>query len=403
MQYMDDLNCDVIVVGGGPAGSVTAKYAAVNGAKVIMLEKRQEIGSPVRCGEGLSLEGRLDTVDIKIDPKAISRRIDGARIFSPKGFCMTVGQEMAGDECGANIYRDVFDKGLAEDAADSGAEIMIKTMATDLIRKDGKIAGVKAKHMGEAFNINAKIVVGADGFESKIGRMAGINTNLKPSDINTCFEYNMVGIEERPSYNDFFIGSRAPGGYIWVFPKKDDTANVGIGVNLAKLNKIDATGMAKKFLDKFIADHPELNCGKPIKEIAGAISCSMPLEQSVDDNIILVGDAARHIDPITGGGIVNGILAGRIAGEVSAEAIQKKDYSKEFLMKYDKGWRNEFEDKMIRNWFAKEKLVTLDDEVFDNVLEALQGIDIEHVTTLNILRAVQSKYPELVAEFEEML
>ena len=400
---MDDKNYDIVVVGAGPAGSLTAKHAAKAGAKVIMLEKRQEIGAPVRCGEGLSLEGRLDDAEIKIDPKAIARDIDGARIFSPKGYCMTIGREMAGDECGANIHRDVFDKGLAEDTADHGADIMVKTMAMDLIRKDGKIAGVKAKHLGETFNINAKIIVGADGFESKIGPMAGIKTSLKPSDINTCFEYFMVGIEERPSYNDFYIGSIAPGGYIWVFPKQDDTANVGIGVNLARLNKMDDKGMPKKFLDKFIANHPELNCGKPIKEIAGAISCSMPLDQTVDDNILLVGDAARHIDPITGGGIVNGIIAGKLAGEVTADAIQKEDYSKEFLMRYDKGWRDEFESKMLRNWFAKEKLVTLDDDVFDNVLEALQGIDIEHVTTLNILRAVQSKYPELVAEFEDML
>ena len=368
-----------------------------------MLEKRQEIGAPVRCGEGLSLEGRLDKVDIRIDQKAIARRIDGARIFSPSGYTMTIGQEMAGDECGANIYRDVFDKGLAEDAADHGADIMVKTNAIELLTKNGKPAGVKAKHMNETFNINAKLVVGADGFESKVGRWAGIDTSIKPSDINTCFEYYMVGIEGRPSYNDFYIGSIAPGGYIWVFPKQDDSANVGIGVNLAKLNKIDDVGMAKKFLDKFIANHPELNCGKPIKEIAGAISCCLPLDQTVDDNIILVGDAARHIDPITGGGIVNGIIGGSIAGEVAAEAVEKGDLSKEFLQKYDKGWRMEFEGKMMRNWFAKEKLVTLSDEVFDNVLEALQDIDIQHVTTLNILRAVQSKYPELVAEFEEML
>jgi digeranylgeranylglycerophospholipid reductase len=161
--------------------------------------------------------------------------------------------------------------------------------------------------------------------------------------------------------------------------------------------------MAKKYLDNFIASRPELNCGEPIKEIAGAISCCMPIDQTVDNGIMLVGDAARHIDPITGGGIVNGILAGRICGEVAAEGVQKNDVSKDFLMKYDKGWRLEFEDKLIRNYMAKEKLVTLSDEVFDNVLEALQGMDIETVTTLNILRAVQSKYPELVAEFEEML
>ncbi len=400
---MNDQNCDVVIVGAGPAGSVTAKYAALNGAKVIMLEKRQEIGAPVRCGEGLSLEGRLDSVDIKIDPKAIARNIDGARIISPKGYTLKIGKEKAGDECGANIDRDIFDKGLAEDAGDSGAEIMIKTMAMSLLYKNHQVAGVKAKHMGETFNINAKLVIGADGFESKIGNMAGINTTLKPTDINTCFEYYLAGIEERMSYNDFYIGTIAPGGYIWVFPKRGDTANVGIGVNLAKLNRIDDVGMAKKLLDKFIANHPELSCGKPIKEIAGAISCCMPIEQSVDNGIMLVGDAARHIDPLTGGGIVNGILAGRLCGEVAAEAVQKNDYSKEFLMKYDKGWRKEFEDKLIRNYLAKDKLITLPDEVFDNVLEALQGMDIEHVTTLNILRAVQAKYPELVAEFEEML
>jgi digeranylgeranylglycerophospholipid reductase len=370
---MNDMNYDLVIVGGGPAGSVTAKHAAKNGVKVLMLEKRQEIGAPVRCGEGLSLEGRLDDADIKIDRRAIIRDIDGARIISPKGFTLTVGREMAGNECGANIDRDVFDKGLAEDAADHGADVMVKTMAMDLIRKNGKIAGVTAKHLGERFNINAKMVVGADGFESKVGRWAGIETSLKPSDINTCFEYYMVGIEERLSYNDFYIGSRAPGGYIWVFPKRDDSANVGIGVNLAKLNRIEDVGMA------------------------------IPLDQTVDDNILLVGDAARHIDPITGGGIVNAILAGKLAGEVIAEGIQKEDLSKEFLMKYDKGWREEFESKMLRNWFAKEKLVTLEDEVFDNVIEALQDLDIEHVTTLNILRAVQSKYPELVKEFEEML
>ncbi|MCK5561677.1 MAG: NAD(P)/FAD-dependent oxidoreductase, partial [Thermoplasmata archaeon] len=209
---MNDMNYDLVIIGGGPAGSVTAKHAAKNGAKVLMLEKRQEIGAPVRCGEGLSLEGRLNDADIKIDRRAIVRDIDGARIISPKGFTLTVGREMAGNECGANIDRDVFDKGLAEDAADHGADVMVKTMAMDLIRKNGKIAGVTAKHLGERFNINAKMVVGADGFESKVGRWAGIETSLKPSDINTCFEYYMVGIEERLSYNDFYIGRRAPGG-----------------------------------------------------------------------------------------------------------------------------------------------------------------------------------------------
>lgn len=398
---MHDLEYDVLVVGAGPAGSVTAKHAARNGARTLMIEKRQEIGSPVRCGEGIA-RAWLDELGIKPDKKWISWQVTGARIFSPNGSVVKLTEKMAGNEVGYVIERDNFDRALAEDAASAGADIMVKTSAVELIRKDGRVAGVKAKHMGESFNIGAKVVIGADGFESQLGRWAGIDTSLKPSDVNVCFEYTMRHIDHDPSFNDFYVGSCAPGGYIWVFVKGPDSANIGIGTQLSKI-KAGERGAPKRYLDAFIAKHPEYARGTPIREVAGAVSCCQPLDSVTADGIMLVGDAARQIDPLTGGGVANSCRAGKVAGEVAAQAVKAGDFSKRFFQAYEKGWRARFEDQMFRNWMAKEKLVTLSDETFDKACEVLSEAKLEVVNTLEILRLIQRKYPELIKEFEDMI
>ncbi len=396
---MRKLKYDVVVVGAGPGGSSTAKWAAKNGAKVLMIEKRQEIGSPVRCGEGIA-KVWLDELGIKPDKKWIANEVKGARIISPNGTILTLTEKMAGNECGYVVERDIFDRELAKDAIRSGADCMVKCSATDVIKEEGKVVGVKAKHMGEKLEIRAPIVVGADGFESQIGRWAGIDTSLRPEDVNTCYEYVLVGIDGNPDFNDFYLGTIAPGGYIWVFSKGADSANVGIGVQLSKLQN---GGDAKMYLDKFIKSRPALAKGQPIKAIAGAVSVCAPIDCTVTDGLMLVGDAARQIDPITGGGVANACMAGMIAGKVASKAVNKHDFSKEMLMEYDKGWRDEFEDQMYRNFVAKEKLVKLSDETFDKCISAMQGVDLERITTLEILKAVQAKYPELIKEFEDLL
>ena len=185
---MKQMKCDAVVVGAGPAGSMTAKWAAMGGVDVIMIEKRQEIGSPIRCGEGIS-KAWLEEVGIEVDPKWIARDIKGAKLVSPSGFTYFVDEKNAGNEVGWVVDRVFFDKALARDAAKAGVKIMLKTAATGLIWKDGQIAGVKAISNGEEIEILADAVIGADGFESQIARWAGIDTSLKANDILTCFQY----------------------------------------------------------------------------------------------------------------------------------------------------------------------------------------------------------------------
>jgi digeranylgeranylglycerophospholipid reductase len=198
------------------------------------------------------------------------------------------------------------------------------------------------------------------------------------------------------------VGSCAPGGYIWVFVKGPDSANIGIGTQLSKI-KAGERGAPKRYLDAFIAKHPGFAKGTPIREVAGAVSCCQPLDSVTADGIMLVGDAARQIDPLTGGGVANSCRAGKVAGEVAAQAVKAGDFSKKFFQAYEKGWRARFEDQMFRNWMAKEKLVTLSDETFDKACEVLSEAKLEVVNTLEILRLIQRKYPELIKEFEDMI
>ncbi len=392
------MHYDVVIVGAGPAGSITAKYAAKGGATVLLIEKRQEIGSPVRCGEGIAREW-IDEVDIKLDKKWVSHEVEGAKVVSPDGGHFCINERIAGDEVGTVIERDIFDRALVEDAIRAGADVKVKTAVTGLIGNGG-IKGVVAESPQGRTRISAGAVVGADGFESQIGRWGGVDTTLKPRDVTSCLQYRMANIRPDPDYCEFILGSGAPGGYIWVFPKSEESANIGLGMQLRKLRK---KGELRHWLDKYLEKDERLKGGRIIEIVSGAVSTCAPIEKTVADGLLLVGDAARQIDPITGGGIANACKAAKIAGEVLAEAAQSKDFSEQMLMKYEKGWRKRLEEALYRNWMAKEKLVTLTDETFDKIISTLAEANLDHLSVLNILKVIQEKHPELVEEFMDLI
>ena len=390
---------DVVVVGAGPAGSMTAKWAAKGGARVLIVEKRQEIGSPVRCGEGIS-RSWLDSVGIKLDAKSVAREVKGAKIVAPNGSSFYLSEKMAGNEVGIVLERVFFDKLLARDAVKAGADLMLKTSAVKLLKTGDKVTGVTIKSWGETKDIKCGCVVGADGYESQVGRWAGINTSLAPRDIQSCFQYRLTNINHEADYCEFVLGSKAPGGYIWIFPKNEDTANVGIGMQLTKLKD---PADVKKYLDKYIQNDPRLKKGRPLELVSGAVSICAPIDKTTGSGILLVGDAARQIDPITGGGISNSCKAAKVAGEVLARATREKDFSERSLQRYEKGWRDLIENHLYRNWMAKEKLVTLTDDTFNKIIATLNEVGVDKMSTYSILKAIEAKHPELVREFQEFL
>ena len=392
-------NCDVVVVGGGPGGSMAAKFCAKGGLSTILIEKKAEIGAPLRCAEGVSKK-LLEEVGIEPDPAWICADMVGAVIRSPSGYEFKLDESHAGSEVGYVLERHLFDKALARDAAAAGAKIMMRTSCTGVIRENGKLVGIKAKSMGEKIEIRAKAIVAADGYESQVGRWAGIDTKLGMNDIDSCLQYRMVNADVDPEYCEFNIGtSIAPGGYLWIFPKGNGIANVGIGV-MAKFCK---DSEPKKYLDKFIAEDPRFKNSQPVEVVAGMVSTCPGLDCAVDDNIILVGDAARIIDPITGGGICHACRTGMYAGQVLTECAKKGDFSKNALMPYEKMWRDRMEDKLYRNWMAKERLAELDDNTIDELVKLISGSDIKEVNVYNLLKVVKEKFPKVVEGFEDLI
>jgi digeranylgeranylglycerophospholipid reductase len=392
---MRRLDYDVLVIGAGPAGSTAATFAARGGARTLLVEKRAEIGTPVRCGEGVA-KGWLDEIGLPAHGAFVANEVRGARVVAPDGAVLEVDERFAGNETGYVLERELFDRELAKRAAKAGADIMIRTTATALHKENGTVIGARVEHMGEVLDIRTRVVVGADGFESQVGRWAGLPTHLRAGDIEACLQYTMVGVEVDADFNEFYVGSVAPGGYVWVFPKADDVANVGLGVNLARVRD---RAEARRYLEAFVRRHPRFRRGRVLEEVAGGVSVSLPLDRTVAPGLLLVGDAARLIDPLTGGGILNGCLSGKFAGEVAAASVAAGDASASALQAYERRWRQRLEEGLVRNYLIKERVHRMDDATLSQLVRAVAEVQPERLTALDILRKVKERYPELARRF----
>ncbi len=388
---------DAVIVGAGPAGSVTARFAAESGAKVLLIDRRPEIGVPVLCGEGISQ--RIDNWHMLDGTDWIATKMDGAKIYSPDDTRVTLSKEMAGNETGYVVYRDLFDKELARQAGKAGADLLLKTEAIELLKKKGEINGVKVNQFDESFDIEADIVVGCDGVESKVGYWGGINTKLKAIDLETCFQYTLENVNWPEDYCEFYLGKkRAPGGYIWVFPKGKGEFNVGIGI----LASLSSPGKPKALLDEFIQGHAELKKGNPIRMLTGAVSVAKPVE-TVRDHLLLVGDAARHADAITGGGLTTSLEGGKIAGEVIGEAVENQQFDKNFLERYEKRWKEVFGQKLLRDYVVKEILLDMDDKTLNMLADSLKDYKFEEFSTLSLVKALVLKHPTLLMKLKPLM
>jgi len=388
---------DIVVVGAGPAGSMAAMEAAKQGAKVLIIEKRQEAGSPVRCAEGVGKEGLLKT-GIKIDRRWIANEAKGAKLIAPNRITIELSSEHAGNEVGFVLERKIFDRALLYEAAKHGADVMMKSSALGVIKDEKGIKGVEVESSDGVHRIESKVVIACDGRESKVAMSAGINTKLKLKDIESCVQYLMVNVDYDKSFTYFYVGQcYAPGGYIWVFPKGDGIANVGIGVLGSKIGK--RRGYPKELLDRFIKDRREFERAKIVEHIAGTVPVSLPLERTWMNGLLIAGDAAHLTDPITGGGIINAMVSGKLAGSVAAKHI----YERTELSEYEKLWKKELESALIRDYIVKERFVNMKDNTLNLIADSLKDYGFSDLGMGGIIEAINEKHPELMKELEGLI
>ena len=379
---------DVVIVGGGPAGCQTARNCAEEGLSVLLVEKDPDIGSPVRCAEGVGDAGLREFYEP--DPSFTRQKIARLQLVAPD----LTRVDVTLDQPGWILDRKLFDRRVAEDAARAGAQIITNTLAT-AVRRDGEFSVVT---LNGCADVKAKVVVGADGTESRVGRWFGLRTFCKPRDMETAGQYLAAGVDVEPDRMEMWFGNEfAPGGYFWVFPKGPDVANIGLGIS----GDLAAEHTAFYYLDRMMERHyPNASI---IGRTMGGIACSGGVKQIVADGCVLVGDAAHHANPLTGGGIVNSLKAGRMAAPVIAQAIRNDDWTAKALRSYEKAWDAELGSLHRRFYKIKDALFHLPDDFFTNLAHSIVELPVEKRTIRSVLTRAVANRPQLVLEMARVI
>ena len=302
---------------------------------------------------------------------------------------------MAGNKVGYVLERKLFDRALVSRAADAGADIMVKTGAKAPIFSDGRVGGAYLEGDGSA--VQADLVIAADGVESRFSRLCGIDTTVSPREMMVCAQYLVTGIDIDPGMNVFCVGNQiAPQGYLWIFPKGDRVANIGVGIQGIRNGK---GHRARDYLDSFMRSRfPD---GKVIEFITGGVPVCQPLPSTVGEGLMIVGDAARVVEPLTGGGIYNAMFTGRLAGEVAAECISDGDCSKTALTSYDERWRSSPVGKSLkRNYALKEYFITLSDEKLNRLVRSASKINLDSFGVIPFVKELTFRNPGMILDLK---
>jgi len=378
---------DIIVVGAGPAGSMAARFAAEQGVSVLMLEKDRDVGYPVRCGEAISKAGIEEF--IPSDERWIKAHITKFSFIAPDE-TEAILQFDKKDE-GYVLERRVFDYELARTAAEAGAEILTRAYVNGLLFDNGKVSGVKFEHQGEQKELNAKIVIAADGVESRVGRWAGIKTHIDFRDMECCAQITAANISVKQDTLYFYFGNDvAPQGYFWIFPKGNNLANIGLGVSGMIGKKKSAQSFLNSFMEKQYPDAPILT------SIAGGVPSAVTLDQISAPGIALVGDAARQVNPLSGGGIASGMIGGSIAGRIAAESIKLN--KPEHLLSYDKEWNNRLGKRHLIFNRIKSGIYNFSDDKFNNIAKSVNKIPFEKRTLGKVFTTALINQPSLLID-----
>ena len=346
----------------------------------------------MRCGEGVGSAGLSEFLSPVVSGSEsslapwIARRVTRVVFRSPNGSTVRVAE----GDVGYILDRSRFEPAIAEQASAAGADVRTGVEAIAM-RRDGSAWRVTTRSGTGDFEIRARVVIGADGVEGTVGRWAGIDTRVRARDMESCAQYVVDDVDIDSDAIVLHFGDRvAPGGYAWVFPKGPRSANVGLGVLGLRADGRSAVG----WLDAYVSAHFP-NAQKTHRTVGGVIAAAT-LSNTVADGLILCGDAAHMINPLSGGGIVNAMKAGRLAAEVAIDALGANDTSATRLAAYHTRWMRLLGDDHVRFYQLKEALGRFDDGFFDRLAATVNRIPEPKRTLRRIFGEALIRHPSLL-------
>ncbi len=343
---MKRFKCEVLIVGGGPAGSTAAYKLAREGVKVFVVDFKRKIGTPVQCAEFVPIQLYHQFKEF-FDEEGIAQKVNKMVSFT------SWGEVVSMESPGFVLNRKIFDNKIHLLALKKGAVYMLRTRFVGL---EGNSALLENIDTRERFLVEFEFLIGADGPRSKVGTLTGRHTQefLTTAQIT-------APLREPVEDLLVFFKDYIPGGYGWLFPKMH-SANVGVGLDPKfGINVMDAL---KKFFEELVAEGFVEN--RVLKRTGGWIPAE-GLLKVVRNRVMLVGDAGGFCHPITGGGIANAVLSGSMCADAilegSPESFEEsaEDVFGETLRrastkrkKYMKEW-NALEDRVKKTWIAFEE------------------------------------------------
>ena len=371
---------DVIVVGAGTAGSMTAKIVAKTGLNVCLLDSkpRTEIGEKV-CGDAIG-KHHFDTLGLPY-PKddELGTRIEGIKIFSPN---MQSVFTVKSETYGFILNRRIFGQRLLNDAVDAGANLLDSTVAVKPEVKNGFVTGltIKDKKNNSSTRLQSEVVVDASGFTATLRKCLppeiGIDLHVSNDDVEVCYREirQLKGTSFDEGFCEIYLDqTQTPGGYHWIFPEGGNRVNFGLGVAMVK-----GFPNPKNQLYKHILPHSTIRDSTFVKGGSWYVPTRRPLDCMTGNGVLVVGDSACQVNPIHGGGIGPSMMGGSLAGASIVKAIEKGDVSRGGLWQYNADYMKSYGAKQAGldifrlfllksvgneeiNYGMKYKLITEDD------------------------------------------
>lgn len=387
--------CDVLIVGGGPAGLAAAEAAAKQGVRALVLERQNEIGYPVHTSGG-SWISDMRALGI---PEHLYHPIQKVYFVSPKREVPLYYEQAV---CCVIDVRGVYQH-LAGRAVSAGASIRMRHTVEQTVIEDGRVLGVTAKtHVGERVTFTAPVTIDASG----VARHVGVRTEMGDAFHRYGFgaEYDLYAPNYPQDELYLIMGSQyAPRGYAWAFPRGNGRVRLGVGV----LHP-DCDDDARVYLDRIMHELPQF-AGKfkdasPIEYHTGLFPSEGPVERFSRDGLLLAGDSGGHGSTLVGEGIRFAIYSGQLAGQVAAEAVRVGDTSTKALSRFDKQWRSRFGRDMDISYLINKHIANYTDEQWDSGLDLLKRLTPSQAAqtlrgdyTAGLFMGILARNPGLVA------